>query len=319
MDSFHESIETLQKRLDALTERTSKIQNLLESMHQVEGGKVQQADDRGGRAVSIDMNIDGDQPKKQRTKTKIAKVSYPALYENATQMKDVTSELYRQWSAISLAKERATDAIKSLILEELAMNRIENNMTSTSTATEATTAAETTISTRAKPSDEWLDRASAFEEHSNCNIAVQVDSVPSLLSETSVKIVNNVDKIVNYFGIHNAHSVTKDIFIEEVLYYEKCLKEEEQEDDKASTSTGNNAVIDTSTLQQSSNRSLTLDYYDDMSVISEFTRGAVGASIGTGEHNTVISSYSTVSQSGTSASRRRIFGVCGRSYRSNYI
>lgn len=310
MDSFHESIETLIKRLDALTERTTKIQNRIELMQQIENEEKQANEDVV--VEEEEVQIDGDQPQKQRTKMKIAKVTYPALYEHATQMKDITSALYRQSSAISLAKERAGDAIKSLLLEELAMNEVDNNVASASTATETSTAAETIMPTSAKPSDEWLDRASAFEERSNCNMAIQVDTVPPLLSENSVKTINSVNTMMNNYSCnynHNDngnHNTNNAMFVEEVLYYEKGLEEQEQEDDKASTSTGNNAVIDTSTVQQSTNRSLILDYYDDsMSVMSEFTRGAVGATVGVSEHSTVISSYSTVSQSATSASRRR--------------
>eukprot|EP01083_Nonionella_stella_P045534 122239_1 len=129
MDSFHESIETLVNRLDSLTERTSRVQSRLESMQRI--AKEEEGEDAADDGADDDGNSNGngsdDNARTQKMRNmKIAKVTYPALYEHATQMKDITSALYRESSSITIAKQKANEAVKSFLLEEVATSNSSN-------------------------------------------------------------------------------------------------------------------------------------------------------------------------------------------------
>ena len=110
MDSFHESIDKLSNRLDMLTERTTQIQNRLDDSMLLHN---EHQDGEGGEQNS-NSNGNGN--------NKIAQVTYPALYEHATQLKNIKSTLYRHASAITIAKQRANDAVKLLLLQEVNQN-----------------------------------------------------------------------------------------------------------------------------------------------------------------------------------------------------
>ena len=341
MDSFHESIDTISNRLDLLTERTMRIQNRLNSsQNQIE----EEGEKNKNQNPSQNPNENG---------MDIAKVTYPALYEHATQLKNIKSTLYRHSSAITIAKQKANDAVKLLLLQEVNNHnsdsddsddsdgdiddKDDNNVKKEAAAKSSTTSnfndddddegkeQNRTTSATAKPSDEWLDRPSAFEERSNCNTAIQIDTVPPLLHKNSVKTIQKqslllsseqiMGKDTKMDNINHEKKIKEDIIKEETLYYQKRLNEEQDEIATASNSS-TVAIVDSMNLKQAVN-SLTLDYYDDnMSVMSEFTRGPgggihntnqfniVGAS--SGDNNTLASStYSTVSYGTTSASRRR--------------
>ena len=109
MDSFHESIDKLSNRLDMLTERTTQIQNRLD-----DSMRHNEHQDGEGEEQNSNSNGNGN--------NKIAQVTYPALYEHATQLKNIKSTLYRHASAITIAKQRANDAVKLLLLQEVNQN-----------------------------------------------------------------------------------------------------------------------------------------------------------------------------------------------------
>ena len=299
MDSLQESINKVSHRLDILSERTIIIQQRLKARK-----KKQRINNDRHKSINDDINI--------------STVTFPAMYEHATQLQSLQNILYRQSSALSRAKQKSHDAVKSLLLEELSKNEscavaIESNKTEKGNKEQK----ETTTS-HAAPSDEWLDRPSAFEERSNCTMALNSDTVPPLLYDNSVRTMNQG---VDYCRTQT--DIKQEIEIEEAEYYQKAMEEELEDYHNHHHNRGTGGVT-TELLtspsikqqqQQQHDDSSTLHYYDDnMSVISEFTTkgGRVGTTIHQNsamymnDSNTIVSNtYSTASHGTTSASRRR--------------
>ena len=345
MDSFHESIDKLSSRLDVLGQRTMKLQHrILEDSKKNVSLVGADGSEKNEREVEEEKNELSNE-----NMSNIRKVSFPVLYDHATQMKDVTSSLYKSSSAIMAAKQKANEAIKRLLLEELtqdstsneeeeqmknshdnncnqkkedsSFNYLNNDIPQMMTCTTSTSA----TAHSAKPSDEWLDRPSAFEERSNSKIAMQIHTVPPLiLHENSVQMFESaLYSNLKSSSIPNCQKeIQKKLLLEETNYYKNGLEEIEEErhhsEKKSNVShNANNAVVfDASSIQQHSttNNSLTLDYYDDnMSVISDYTRGVAttiggyggGVGVGNETHTIISSSYSTLSHGASSASRRR--------------
>ena len=352
MDSFHESIDKLSSRLDILGQRTTKLQRRILEDSRENGAAV------GGNEDDNNLGVAGEEKNESSNEimSNIRKVSFPVLYDHATGMKDVTSSLYQSSSAITNAKQKANEAIKRLLLEELtedttneeeqqiknshdnndiqkkehsSFNYPYNEIPQIMPTTTTTTTSSSTAIHNAKPSDEWLDRPSAFEERSNSKIAMQIHTVPPLiLNENSVQIFESA----LYSNLKSSSipkcekDLQKKLLLEETKYYKNGLEEIEEErqhsEKKSNFSHNANAVVfDASSIQQHSttNNSLTLDYYDDnMSVISDYTRGVAttiggygggggigGSGVGNETHTIISSSYSTLSHGASSASRRR--------------
>ncbi len=324
MDSFHESVDKLASRIDALGERAMTIQRRI-----IENSKLSQQAEFEATSTKAEGEEGKEGDKLSSSQGNIAKVSYPSLYDHATQMKEVTSSFYRTSSAISIAKQKANDAIKSLLMEELNGPNTNNNSIKEEGKV-GSSSSQQQQQHNAKPSDEWLDRASAFEERSNSKMAIQIHTVPPLiLNDNSVLMMESAirsnlklspDFNNSEDNVHCKYEIKKKRLIEETTYYKNGLEDIENErySEKKSNNNYDNAVIfDESSMQQqnsTNNHSLTLDYYDDnMSVISDYTRGAAtighGGGMmyggGGGESHTIVSSYSTVSHGTSSASRRR--------------
>ena len=89
------------------------------------------------------------------------KINFPSIYEN------IINDAKSLVSALAKAKEEANLATRSVLREE-AME----------------------FETNAKPSDIWLDRASAFDEKLACQTALHMNSVPPLVAgaDNSVKV-----------------------------------------------------------------------------------------------------------------------------------
>jgi len=203
MDSFQDSIGRLNERVDLIHQRTNRIQERYHAIVQ----SVQDQDDNVNDTKNDDyddenVNVDGSQSNKNdcknalKSSNKIAKVIYPALYEHATQIQDIKSTLYRDSysSAITQAKQRANEAIRIFIQNEYTKvsaassssscdDYADNALSSSSSPSSSRAHAmmeNTTLLSSARLADEWLDRASAFEEDTHCNSALQVDTIPPI-------------------------------------------------------------------------------------------------------------------------------------------
>ena len=288
IDSFHESIDKLSKRLDVLSERTNIIHNRL-------------------RNNQKDIHNDNDGG--------ITEVIYPALYEQATNVKNIKKVLYRHTNALSIAKQKANDAVKKSLLHEVMKNN--NNVNGNNNNNNNNNNDDDDV----KPSDEWLDRPSAFEERSNCLMGIQMNTVPFLSTnkDNSVKtIINHTTNVIMNQEDGHDYDANDEITKEEIRYLKKGLdhyhealdtfQQQGQEQNHPSQSPSNNDPF-------------TIDYHDDnMSIISNGTAGGGIGMIGgvssyggllttpnNDSHTVISSSYTTITQQGGihAASRRR--------------
>jgi len=241
----------------------------MDSLHATIDHHIDRLDDISKRASDCQKQwkslCDESGGDKDHNSNSVITITCPSAYEDVIdESKDLQSDLL---SALSKAREGANSAIRAVLREEaLAME------------------------TTAKPSDVWLDRASAFDERIACQNALQMNTVPPLTvgSDNSVK-TTSTSTCTSSSTCSNGKMT---VFGEEAKYYKDGAVREKIMEGPSS-----------SQLEPPKKRDTTPDTGsgsgdDDMSVMNQ---SVMSEQTGRG---TLYTNYSMLSQ-GTASHRRR--------------
>jgi len=192
-------------------------------------------------------------------------------------------------SALARARSKSNAAVLSVLQREAdgnfegtAVTDIEHDDASNNTAT--------ATATEARPSDVWLDRASAFEETKSARLAVRLDAVPSLVVGT-----NNS---VTIYAAHDDNTTNPNrndntVEEEEANYYKLGLRQYER-DRSSSTCSAEGSSLRHTCSQQGS-------------VTTDISSGTIGTNYSVLSHATA--SYRRRQRMQAAASSRRAAGA----------
>eukprot|EP00559_Dactyliosolen_fragilissimus_P007774 CAMPEP_0184862246 /NCGR_PEP_ID=MMETSP0580-20130426/6732_1 /TAXON_ID=1118495 /ORGANISM="Dactyliosolen fragilissimus" /LENGTH=370 /DNA_ID=CAMNT_0027360013 /DNA_START=197 /DNA_END=1309 /DNA_ORIENTATION=- len=169
MDSLTCTIDDQCRRLDDISKRSESCLQKLKSMQE----KEEEHD-------NIDFKLSTTIPERKKDiknrhkEDHIIQLICPSLREAGLDPKNIQKFLIQENSALARARDASNNAIRSVMLREAASSKGDED------------------DSYAKPNDTWLDRASAFEEHKICNLAIQMDDIPPIISaENSVSMPNS--------------------------------------------------------------------------------------------------------------------------------